>query len=99
MSKKESLIRNEALSVLMGKIPGLKKIKKISDAQFKGIVTEEIIPVLNKLENGLNRWGELSVAENGHLQRNLIIQNINLCLEMNVIVNLYEKDYNISHKE
>lgn len=27
MSKKESLIRNEALSVLMGKIPGLKKIK------------------------------------------------------------------------
>lgn len=31
MSKKESLIRNEALSVLMGKIPGLKKILKISD--------------------------------------------------------------------
>lgn len=26
-------------------------------------------------------------------------ENINLCLEMNVIVNLYEKEYNISHKE
>lgn len=58
MSKKESLIRNEALNVPTRKIPGLQK-QKISDAQFEGFVTKEIIPVLNKPENGLNRWGKV----------------------------------------
>ena len=58
MSKKESLIRNEALGVPIRKIPGLQK-QKSSDAQFKGFVTEEVIPVLKKPENGLNRWGKV----------------------------------------
>ena len=59
-------------------------------------------------ENELNRWGKLSVAGNGHLQRNRTIQNQMtlahteedaLCPEMNAIENLCEKEYNISYEE
>lgn len=64
MSKQESLIRNEALSVPIRKISGLQK-QKTSDAQFKGLVTEEIIPILNKPENGLNRWGKAISGREG----------------------------------